>query len=424
MGDQHGPIPAPQFTLKRRSFLAGASAFALAAPLCIRRAAAQSTDLAGRKPKSLEVLVDATVGNLDLATNVEWDYGLHPVYKTLTQLDGTETLKVASALATARTRNDDGSSWTFTLVAGAGFQDGTVCDAAAVRAAVKAAVTRLAALPTGQQNTWKIADPAKQIVGVDATAIRFDLGVARRFFDRQVSSQYGFWIAGPTAAPAHSKGPADMGSEYLQSHPVGSGPCVLAEQEPGQAATFAMNDAYRGGWAHPHCDTVDTQAAPLSASCRQFLESGQADITLTSEPEDLVALKADSRFTLSDTPAFVVRFFSFASDGVLASHKARQAMCHAFDHAAYIKDVTLGTADLPTSVFPSVMHGRDGKSRLLPFDQGKARFARQGGNRPRHRVEGGLLRRFREYRGADGAKLAGRDRAETDLAGNVLPGLS
>ena len=134
-----------QFTLRRRSFLAGGSAMALAAVTWPKAMMAASVDLGGRDPKTLVVLVDATVGNLDPATNVEWAYGLRPVYETLTGLDGTDTLKVAPSLATSWESNADGSSWSFTLAAGAMFHDGTVCDAEAV----KMAVTRLVTLPSG-----------------------------------------------------------------------------------------------------------------------------------------------------------------------------------------------------------------------------------------------------------------------------------
>ena len=88
------PKPA-QFTLQRRSFLSSAAALALA-PLLPRAAMAGSVVLAaGRDPNTLIVLVDATVGNLDPATNLEWAYGLRPVYETLTVLDGTNTLQAA-----------------------------------------------------------------------------------------------------------------------------------------------------------------------------------------------------------------------------------------------------------------------------------------------------------------------------------------
>jgi peptide/nickel transport system substrate-binding protein len=358
-----------QFNLRRRTFVTGGSALALAAVVRPKTLLAQSVDLGGRDPKTLVVLVDATVGNLDPATNVEWAYGLRPVYETLTVLQGTETLKAGPSLATAWESNADASSWTFTLATGAMFHDGTVCDADAV----KKSIIRLITLPYGQGYTWQIDDPATQIVVIDAATIRFDLGTSRPFFDLQVASQYGFWIASPTAAEANSTGPDDMGSQYLQSNPVGTGPYKLEGMEPGQSATFAKNDAWRGGWDQPHFDRVITRTLPLSATRRQLLESGEADITLTLEPEDIVALKADDRFVLTDNPTFVVEFVSFATDGILADPRARQAICHAFDHDGYIRDVTLNTADKPTSVFPSIMQGMDSTSRLLPYDPDKAR---------------------------------------------------
>lgn len=360
---------SPQFSLRRRSFLAGGSALALAAVSWPKATLAQAVDLGGRDPNTLVVLVDATVANLDPATNVEWAYGLRPVYETLTVLNGTDTLSVVPALATAWESNEDKTSWTFSLAAGALFHDGTPCDAEAV----KAAVTRLMTLPTGQINTWAITDPAAQIVVIDAATIRFDLGIPRPFFDLQVASQYGFWIASPTAAAANSTGPDDMGSQFLQSNPVGTGPYRLDGLDPGQSATFTKNEAYRGGWDAPHFDRVITQTIPLSATRRQLLETGQADITLTMEPEDLLALREDGRFALTDTPTFVVEFVSFATDGILSDPRARQAICHAFDHDAYIKEVALGTADKPTSVFPSMMQGMDTTSRLLPYDPDRAR---------------------------------------------------
>ncbi|UWQ75764.1 ABC transporter substrate-binding protein [Leisingera sp. M658] len=363
----------PQFHLPRRSFLAGSCAFAAlaAAPGTVAWAAGSASppSLGARDPNALVVLVDATVENLDPATNIEWAYGLRPVYETLTVLDGTDTLKAAPALATSWEASEDASSWTFTLAERVMFHDGTPCDAAAV----KKAVTRLVLHPAGLAGTWQLDDPDSQIVVVDAKTIRFDLGEPRPFFDRQVSSQYGFWIASPTAAEAHSKGDDDMGSQYLQTNPVGTGPYMLESLNPGQDATFAANTDFRGGWDHPHFNRVITKTIPVSATRRQLLETGEADMTLAMEPEDMVVLRDDPRFAVSDTPTFTVQYVAFATDGKLADPRARQALCHAFDHNTYIEEVALGTADKPTSVFPSLMQGMDGQDRLLPFDLDKAR---------------------------------------------------
>lgn len=364
--------PRSTRAMSRRSFLTGTSAVAILSISASHKAVAQAVappSLGSRDPKTLVVLVDATVANLDPATNIEWAYGLRPVYETLTTLDDMETLKVKSALATSWSSNADHTAWTFKLAEGVSFHDGTPCDAAAV----KKAIARLVTHPAGLSGTWQIKEPETQIVVVDPLTIRFDLAEPRPFFDLQVSSQYGFWIVSPTAAETHSTGPDDLGSQYLQSHPVGTGPFVLEGFEPGQSATFTRSPSYRQGWEHPHFDHVITKTIPLSATRRQLLEAGEADIALTLEPEDLVTLKADPRFHLSDTPTFTVQYVAFATDGKLADARVRQAICHAFDHDAYIRDVVLGTADKPTSVFPSRLVGMDGKSRLLPFDVEKAK---------------------------------------------------
>jgi len=364
----------PQFTLPRRSFLAGSSALVAAATVGGgTRVFADSQPappaIGGRDPKSLVVLVDAAVENLDPATNIEWAYGLRPIYETLTTLDGTSTLEVKAALASAWEANEDASSWTFTLVEGVLFHDGTPCDAVAV----KKAITRLVYHPAGLAGTWQLEDPETQIVVLDEFTIRFDLGEPRPFFDRQVSSQYGFWIASPTAAEENSLGEDDLGAQFLQSNPVGTGPYTLESLNPGQEAIFAKNDAFRSGWDHAHFDRVITKTIPVSATRRQLLENGEADMTLAMEPEDMVALREDPRFVMSDTPTYTVQYVAFATDGPLADPRARQAISHCFDHDAYISEVALGTVDKPTSVFPSLMQGMDDENRLLPFDMDRAR---------------------------------------------------
>jgi len=367
------PHQGPQFTMKRRSFLAAsASMAAMAAGLpkhVMAAGSGVSPDIGSRDPSTLIVLVGETVENLDPATNIEWAYGLRPVYETLTVLGGVDTLTATPALATSWEANEDASSWTFALAEGAMFHDGTICDAEAV----KKAVTRLVLHPWGLAYTWAIDDPDSQIVVIDAHTIRFDLGIPRPLFDLQVASQYGFWMASPTAAEENSLGDDDMGTEFLQANPVGTGAYKLESLNPGQDITFTKNDAYRGGWEGGHFDRVITNTIPISASRRQLLESGQADISLTMEPEDTIALREGGQFDISDAETFTVEYVAFAANGKLADPRARKAICHAFDHDAYIKEVTLNTADKPASVFPTLMDGLENKPRLLPFDQDKAR---------------------------------------------------
>lgn len=361
-----------QFRLPRRHFLAGAAAFGFATvgrlPMSL---AAATTDLpiGNRDPKTLVVVVDATVENLDPATNVEWAYGLRPVYETLTVLDGADTRKVKGSLASAVTSSDDKTTWTFELAENVKFHDGTACDAAAV----KAAITRTITHPSGLGTTWQIAAPDRQITAKDARTVEFKFSEARPFFDLEVSSQYGFWIPSPTATEKHSKGPEDMGSEFLQSNPVGSGPYKLETFNPGQDITYARFEDFHGGWDGAHFDRIITKTIPVSATRRQLLEAGEADIALRMEPQDTIELKNDPRFVVDDASTATVQYVVFATDGKLADKRIRQAICHAFDHEAYLRDVVLGTADKPRSVFPTLMQGLDETSYLHPFDLEKAK---------------------------------------------------
>ncbi|WP_168991949.1 MULTISPECIES: ABC transporter substrate-binding protein [Mesorhizobium] len=358
--------------LTRRHFLAGTAAFGAAAigRVPMSHAATPDLPIGNRDPKTLVVVVDATVENLDPATNVEWAYGLSPIYETLTVLDGAEALKVKPSLAKAFTSSDDKMIWTFELPAGVKFHDGTDCDANAVKAAITRTITR----PGGTFATsWQIDDPEKQIVVKNATTLEFHLTEARPFFDLEVSSQYGFWIASPTAAQKNSKGANDMGSEFLQSHPVGCGPYKMESFNPGQDITYVRFDEFHGGWDHPHFERVITKTIPVSATRRQLLEAGEVDIALRMEPQDTVELRNDPRFVIQDTSTATVQYVVFATDGKLADPRVRQAICHAFDHDSYLRDVVLGTADKPRSVFPSQMQGVGDESYVLPFDLEKAK---------------------------------------------------
>ncbi len=188
----------------------------------------QLPGLGGRDPNTLVVVVDVAVENLDPATNIEWAYGLQPVYDTLTRLDGTSTSATLPSLAEALEANEDLTTWTARLRDGVVFHDGTSCDARAV----KAAIMRTATLKGGQGYVWAFDDPDKQMVVVDPLTLRFDFGYPRPYFAQETAAQYGFWIVSPSAAEAHSTGPVDQGHDWLQSNPVGTGPLRRLRERP------------------------------------------------------------------------------------------------------------------------------------------------------------------------------------------------
>jgi peptide/nickel transport system substrate-binding protein len=355
-------------TISRRHALklvVGASAtFVFASPF--RTASAQS--LGGRDTTTLVVAVDAPVDNLDPATNVEWAYGLQPVYDTLLRLADNSTTEVSASLALEAVANDDSSIWTIKLRPGVKFHDGSACHATAVRDAI----VRTILLPIGSGYVWNIEDPKAQISVVDATTLQFDMGGPRPLFNLELCSQYNYWIASPTAAAAHSEGEEDLGNAWLRANPVGTGPFVFESLDPGVEYSVKKNPDYWGGHAKGSFDRIITKTIPFAGTRRQLLERGEIDIMFPTPAEHMEALSKDDRFVVTDEPTMTMRYVALGQYGPLADPRARQALNHAFDNVSYVRDVQLNTHTLPTSTFPSLLETADTSVGIPEFDLAKA----------------------------------------------------
>lgn len=373
-------IASAQHLISRRSLL-GSAALAAGAALagCSSNGqpgqsagnpgSAPPPPLNGRDPNTLVVAVDAAVEDLDPATNLDWAFGLAPVYDTLAGLAGSSAFRTRPQLATTFVPNKDFTTWLCKLRPGVRFTDGTFCDAAAV----KAAITRTIKLPGSIGYLWYITDPAKQIVITGPDTIRFELGTPRPYFNLEVASEYGFYIASPTACAKHSTGPSDLGHAWLQSHPVGTGPYSLASLTVGQQAVFAHNPGYWGGWAGPHFPKVVALTIAEPSTRQQLMLNGGADINLLTNPEDTVQLEQDPRFTVSRNLTMVIDYIALGNYGPLADPRARMAMNHAFDVTGYITGIERNTDVFPHGVFPQLLATADHSLASFPYDLRKAR---------------------------------------------------
>lgn len=368
--------PLLDLRLTRRRFLAGAGmgAAGLAVAGCTGSTShttqrAAPPPLGSRDPRTLVVAVDADVEDLDPATNIDWAFGLAPVYNTLVKLAGRDVSKTIPGLATRFEPSAGSSVWTCGLRPGVMFQDGTKCDGNAV----KAAITRTINLPQGIGYLWGIHDPGKQIVVADPATLRFDLGHPRPFFNLEVASQYGFYIDNAAAAMQHSTGPKDLGNAWLRSHPVGTGPYTVQSLRVGQQTVFAKFPGYWGGWSAAHFEKVIALTIPDPSTRRQLLQSGSADIVWPGTPTDIAALEQDPRFTVDRSPTFTVEYIALGMYGPLADPRARQAMNYAFDTAGYIKGVERDTVTPTHGDFPDLLATADRSLKNVSYDLNKAK---------------------------------------------------
>lgn len=356
--------------VSRRKLLIGTSMAAGATMMPWRMATAGGMpSIKGRDPNTLIIAIDATVENLDPATNIELAYGLRPIYDTLLELDGRHSDKYRPRLAEAVTTNDDQSVWTFSLRKGVKFHDGSDCDAAAV----KEAIIRSVSLPIGIGFVWFIDDPDAQIQILDSHTLEFTFESPRPTFGLEVSGQYGFWIASPKAFNENSLGDDDWGHEFLASNPVGTGAYMMELNDPGSQVTYAKNPDYWGGWDKPHFERVITRTVPLSGTRRQLLEQGEVDIIFPGTAEDTVALSKDPRFVVTNDLTTAVQYIALGNYGPLADPRARQAINLAFNNEAYIRDVLLGIHDMPLGTFSQQIATADANVTTLGFDLAKAR---------------------------------------------------
>src|ERR671910_2901481 len=147
-------------------------------------------------------------------------------YEMLLQLKGSSTDEFAPVLAESWEISEDQSTYTFKLAPAATFHDGTPCDAEAV----KGSFTRFLLQGAGPVNVISrfVQDP-EQMVVVDATTIRFDLGTPQPLFLPAMASEYGPLVVNTKFVEENKTEEDPWAHEWYRQNEAGTGPYVLSE---------------------------------------------------------------------------------------------------------------------------------------------------------------------------------------------------
>ncbi len=212
-------------------------------------------------------------------------------YEMLIQLKGSSTDEYEPMLAESWESNADGSQYTFKLAPNALFHDGSPCDAEAV----KASFTRFLQQEEGPYLVIaRFVDDPEQMVVVDATTIRFDLGRPQPLFLPAMASEYGPFIVNPRVVEENKTEDDPFAHEWLRSNAAGSGPYTVEEFEVDERIVLRKFEDYHRGWEGNHFNEIVIRVVPENATRRQLIESGEADaITLNLTPDDVTALQAN-----------------------------------------------------------------------------------------------------------------------------------
>lgn len=293
------------------------------------------------------------------------------LYEGLLRMKPGDATHTEPALATSFQPTPDFSSWTFTLRNGVQFTDGTPLDATAVKTAYVRSINL--ALGAGSVIGTFVADPDTQIVVVNPSTIRFDLGQPVAYFNRVVASIWGTGVTSPKVLQ-FSTGSTDQGHQWLQSHAAGTGPYMLESVSPGSQATLVQNPNYWGGWKDNSFKRIILQQIPDGGARREALQSGAVDMAIPSlTAQDTVTIRDDKRFNVASRLAMWIQYVVLGTYGPLASPQARQAVNYLYPADAYINDVMKNTMAPAHGCFPDLLTTHNPRTYTFPTDVSKAK---------------------------------------------------
>lgn len=257
-------------------------------------------------------------------------------------LDLSVSGELLPELASAWTISDDALTYTFNLVTGVTFHDGTTLDAAAIKWNIERYMA--------EGSTYASAERLRVIATIeapDAATLVVTLAAPNAPFLLVISACP---IVSPTAVDA-------LGEDF-QLKSVGSGPFKVDSWTPGSAATFVRNEQYwevaPDGQPFPYIDTYIVDGVPDDSVRMLNLKSGEFQLN-----ERLTPLDASTIATVADvepietTAATAYLVAMNVTKAPFDNPVLRQAVQSALDRAATIDNISFGTGYMSSFAFPN-----------------------------------------------------------------------
>jgi peptide/nickel transport system substrate-binding protein len=253
------------------------------------------------------------------------------------------TTKIVGRLAKTWEISPDGLTYTFHLVNGVKFQDGTPFDAAAVVTSFERRKHNKFLLSYFLDNMAAIEAPNSNTVVLKLSRPQPSL------LDR-LASPYGPKVISPKALAEHAG--SDAATGWLTEHAVGTGPFKLTEFKRGERYLLDRNDDYWG--AKPFFREIQIPVIPDVAVQILQLQAGQIDAVPIDYPfAQLKSLPPGLQITASPSVNQYDLFFKPGT--VLDDPDIRKAVLTAINPALWADDAFYGYAPLSKSIYPNVV---------------------------------------------------------------------
>jgi peptide/nickel transport system substrate-binding protein len=278
-----------------------------------------------RRGGTLTYVLPSDIISFDPANTRELVSGIvnAQMFDYLTRLDAKGTAQ--PSLAKSWEVSDDNLTWTFHLVEGVKFHDGTPLNAAAVKKNLDRILAPDSTLPAKT-----LLAGVTEVNVIDDYTLELVTGSPFGPLPQNLS-HYSLGIISPKALDTYD-------DQELAQHPVGSGPFKFVSYTPSESIILERNDDYWNGPAF--LDQIIFKPVTEPATREVLLETGEADIVTKIPAIDVERLNAIDGITVNVVPFNRVFFVMLnnqkaPTDNVLV----RQALNYAIDKEAIIQDV-------------------------------------------------------------------------------------
>jgi peptide/nickel transport system substrate-binding protein len=291
---------------------------------------------------------------------------INNVYEGLVEYEPGST-RIVGLLARRWEISDDGLTYTFHLVEGVKFHDGTPFDAAAVINSFERRRDR------GLIQSYVLAN-VKDMRAPDDLTVVLTLGHPQPSLLDALASPWGPKVISRKALAEHDN--SDFATTWLNEHAVGTGPFKLAEFKRGQRYVLERNDDY---WDDkPFFRQIQISVVPDISQQILQLQAGVIDAVPINYPFAQLA-RLPGGLEITAAPSMIPYYLFVKPNSPLDDAEVRKAVLTAINPALWVKDAFGEFASLSRSVYPNTMLDPVNPIRFpTDFEAAKAAIARHG----------------------------------------------
>jgi glutathione transport system substrate-binding protein len=291
----------------------------------------------------------------------------YSVQKTMLQglVGFDKEMKVIPVLAENYSVNDNATEFTFKLRKGIKFHDGTPFNAEAVKA-----------------NLDRLTDPNSTLIRSSLFKVVKETIVIDEYTVKVILSEpFGAMIntfAHPAAMMISPQALKQYGDE-VSKHPVGTGPYMFEEWQPGDHLTVKKNPDYWNATGN-EVDSIIFKPTPENGTRIAMLQAGDADIIYPVPTESVKSIDGKNGIIVETNPSIVVQYLSMNTlKKPFDDPRVRQAINYAINKEAFTQVVFNGFASpLKSVIAPNTQFYSEQKGYDFDLEKAKKLMAEAG----------------------------------------------